>query len=96
MIAIEVGAPQLPFVHTMSPVAAACLNIAEDHIDHFGSMEAYVAAKARIFERVQEAVVYNVEDPVTLRMAEEADVIEGCRAIGFTLGAPGLSMSRSC
>ena len=92
VIAIEVGAPQLPFVHTMSPVAAACLNIAEDHIDHFGSMEAYVAAKARIFERVQEAVVYNVEDPVTERMAEEADVVEGCRAIGFTLGAPGLSM----
>ena len=92
VIAIEVGAPQLPFVHSMSPVAAACLNIAEDHIDHFGSMDAYVAAKARIFDRVQEAIVYNVEDPVTLRMAEEADVIEGCRAIGFTLGTPGLSM----
>ena len=37
VIAIEVGAPQLPFVHTVSPVAAVCLNIADDHIDHFGS-----------------------------------------------------------
>lgn len=92
VIAIEVGAPQLPFVHTMSPVAAAFLNIADDHIDHFGSMDAYVAAKARIFDRVQEAVVYNAQDPVTVRAAEEADVIEGCRAIGFTLGSPGLSM----
>ena len=92
VIAIEVGAPQLPFVHSMSPVAAACLNIADDHIDHFGSMEAYVAAKARVYERVQEAIVYNVDDPVTERMAEAADVIEGCRAIGFTLGTPGLSM----
>ena len=92
VIAIEVGAPQLPFVHTMSPVAAAFLNIADDHIDHFGSMDAYVAAKARIFDRVQEAVVYNAQDPVTVRAAEEADVIEGCRAIAFTLGSPGLSM----
>jgi UDP-N-acetylmuramoylalanine--D-glutamate ligase len=92
VIAIEVGAPQLPFVHTISPVAAACLNIADDHIDHFGSMESYVAAKSRVYERVQEAIVYNVEDPVTERMAEEADVVDGCRAIGFTLGSPGLSM----
>lgn len=92
VIAVEVGAPQLPFVHTVSPVAAACLNIADDHLDFFGSREAYVAIKARVFERTQEAAVYNVEDPVTRRMVEDADVIEGCRAIGFTLGVPGVSM----
>lgn len=92
VIAVEVGAPQLPFVQSMSPVASVCLNIADDHIDHFGSMAEYVAAKARIYERTQEAAVYNVADPVTLRMVEEADVVEGCRAIGFTVGVPGLSM----
>jgi UDP-N-acetylmuramoylalanine--D-glutamate ligase len=92
VIAIEVGAPQLPFVHSMSPVASVCLNIADDHIDHFGSMDAYVAAKARVYERTQEAAVYNVQDDVTLRMVEEADVVDGCRAIGFSLGAPALSM----
>ena len=37
VIAVEVGAPQLPFVHSMSPVAAVCLNIADDHIDLVGS-----------------------------------------------------------
>jgi len=92
VIAVEVGAPQLPFVHSVSPVASACLNIADDHIDHFGSLEAYVAAKARLFDRTQDAIVYNEQDPTTRAMAEEADVIDGCRAIGFTLGAPGLSM----
>jgi UDP-N-acetylmuramoylalanine--D-glutamate ligase len=92
VIAVEVGAPQLPFIHTISAVASVCLNIADDHIDHFGSMEAYIAAKARVYERTQEAVVFNVEDPVTLTMVENADVIEGCRAIGFTLGAPAISM----
>jgi UDP-N-acetylmuramoylalanine--D-glutamate ligase len=92
VIAIEVGAPQLPFIHTISPVAAVCLNIADDHIDHFGSMEAYIAAKARVYERVQEAAVFNAQDDTTLRMVEDADVVEGCRAVGFTLGTPGLSM----
>lgn len=92
VIAVEVGAPQLPFVQSMSPLAAACLNIADDHIDHFGSMTDYVAAKALIFERCQLAVVYNVEDPITLRLAQEAEVVDGCRGVGFTLGSPGPSM----
>ena len=92
VFAIEVGAPQLPFVHTISPLAAACLNVAEDHVDHFGSFDGYVAAKARVFERTQRACIYNVEDPETQRMVADAEVIEGCRAIGFTLGSPGLSM----
>ena len=92
VIAVEVGAPQLPFVHTMSPLASVCLNLADDHIDHFGSFDAYRAAKARIYERSQVAAVFNAEDPATIRMVEEAEVVEGCRAIGFTLGAPGPSM----
>ncbi len=92
VIAVEVGAPQLPFCESMSPQAAVCLNIADDHIDHFGSFEAYVEAKARAYERTQVAAVYNAADQRTLRLVEEADVVEGCRAIGFTLGVPGLSM----
>ncbi len=92
VIAVEVGAPQLPFLHSMSPQAAVCLNIAEDHVDLFGSFDAYVAAKARIYSRTQVAAVYNAADEVTLRMVEDADVIEGCRAIGFTLGVPDISM----
>ena len=92
VIAVEVGAPQLPFLHSMSPEASVCLNIAEDHVDLFGSFDAYVAAKARIYSRTQVAAVYNAADEVTLRMVEDAEVVEGCRAIGFTLGVPDLSM----
>jgi UDP-N-acetylmuramoylalanine--D-glutamate ligase len=82
VLAVEVGAPQLPFLDTASPLASVCLNIAEDHIDLFGSFDDYVAAKARIHRNTQVAAVYN----------EAADVVEGCRAIGFTLGVPGPSM----
>jgi UDP-N-acetylmuramoylalanine--D-glutamate ligase len=92
VLAVEVGAPQLPFLLTASPVASVCLNVAEDHIDHFGSFEAYRAAKARIYANTQVAAVYNAAEPETIRMVEEADVVEGCRAIGVTLGVPGLSM----
>ena len=92
VIALEVGAPQMPFTSSMSALATVCLNIAEDHVDHFGSFDEYVRVKARAYERTQVAAVYNVQDPATERLVENADVIEGCRAIGFTLGTPGLSM----
>ena len=92
VVAVEVGAPQLPFVTSMSPFSAVCLNFAPDHVDHFGSLAAYREAKERIYRLTQVAAVYNVDDLETERMVEQADVIEGCRAIGFTLGVPSVSM----
>ena len=92
VIAIEVGAPQLPYVTSMSPLASVCVNLADDHIDHFGSMSAYRDTKARIYHNTLKAAVYNAEDDVTRHMVEEADVVEGCRAIGFTTGIPAISM----
>lgn len=92
VLAVEVGAPQLPFVASISPMAAVCLNVAEDHIDHFGSFDAYVAAKARIYHETQVAAIFNADDPTTRRLVEQADVVEGCRAVGFTLGIPDVSM----
>jgi UDP-N-acetylmuramoylalanine--D-glutamate ligase len=41
---------------------------------------------------VQRACVYNVADPVTERLVREAEVEEGARAIGFSLGVPGVGM----
>lgn len=92
VIAVEVGAPQLPFVTSMSPWAAACLNIAPDHLDHFENFDNYVAAKERIFHQSQVAAVYVVEEEPTRAMVERADVVEGCRGIGVTTGVPGVGM----
>src|SRR5690606_4398786 len=36
--------------------------------------------------------VYNVADPATEQMVIDAEVVEGARAIGFTLGIPDRSM----
>ena len=92
VIATEVSATQMPYVTSVSPLSAACLNLAPDHLDFFGTMEEYAYNKALVYRHSQVAAVYNVDDPVTEQMVRDADVIEGCRAVGFTLGIPGLSM----
>jgi UDP-N-acetylmuramoylalanine--D-glutamate ligase len=88
---VELSSYQLHSTSSMSPWAAVCLNVAEDHLDWHGSMEAYIAAKARVYTNTRSACVYNRSDPLTLTMVEEADVVEGARAIGIDLGVPGPS-----
>jgi UDP-N-acetylmuramoylalanine--D-glutamate ligase len=92
VLAVELSSYQLHWTHSMSAEASVVLNVAPDHLDWHGGLEAYTADKATVYARTRVACVYNVEDPTTERLVEEADVVEGCRAIGFTLGVPGLSM----
>ncbi|WP_371401485.1 UDP-N-acetylmuramoyl-L-alanine--D-glutamate ligase [Kribbella sp. NBC_00662] len=92
VIAVELSSQQLHYTYSMSAHSAAVLNVASDHVDWHGSLDAYAKAKGRIYENCQIACVYNVADKATEQLVMDADVIEGCRAIGFTLGTPGLSM----
>ncbi|MEV4775156.1 UDP-N-acetylmuramoyl-L-alanine--D-glutamate ligase [Microbacterium sp. LWH12-1.2] len=73
------------------PYAAVCLNLADDHLVWHGSADAYRDAKAFVYRNTRIACVYNKADEATRRMVEDADVIEGARAIGFDLGIPGPS-----
>ncbi len=91
LVAVEIASLQLHFAHTISPHAAVCLNADNDHADWHGSVEAYRADKAKVYQHVQVACVYPAADAAVERMVEEADVVEGARAIGVTLGVPGLS-----
>ena len=88
VIAVELSSFQLHWSHSIAPRASACLNIAPDHVDWHGSFEEYARAKGRVYDNTEVACVYNVEDERTRRLVEEADVREGCRAVGFTLGTP--------
>jgi len=45
----------------------------------------------RVYENTAIACVYNHADEATMHLVEDADVQEGCRAIGVGLGAPGRS-----
>ena len=92
VLAVELSSFQLHWTSSLSAQAAAVLNVAEDHVDWHGSMEAYARDKGRIYQHAQRACVYNVEDPLTEQLVRDADVVEGCRAIGFTLGVPAPGM----
>ena len=57
--------------------AAGLLNITEDHINRFGSMEAYIAAKMRMFENQTEEdiAVLNADDPIVMTAKTRAKVL---------------------
>lgn len=59
---LELSSFQLETTSSLDLVAATVLNLSEDHLDRHGTMEAYAAAKARIFRRCGTAVI-NVDDP---------------------------------
>jgi UDP-N-acetylmuramoylalanine--D-glutamate ligase len=92
VFAVELSSFQLHYAESLSCEAAAVLNIAEDHLDWYSSMADYTADKGRIYERVQRACIYNVADPATEALVRDADVVEGARAVGFTLGMPAVGM----
>ncbi|MFJ3444630.1 UDP-N-acetylmuramoyl-L-alanine--D-glutamate ligase [Streptomyces sp. NPDC086081] len=94
VLAVELSSYQLHWAPSLRAHSAAVLNLAPDHLDWHGSMEAYARDKGRIYEGNRVACVYNVDatdKPSTEDLVREADVEEGCRAIGFTLGTPAPS-----
>jgi UDP-N-acetylmuramoylalanine--D-glutamate ligase len=92
VLAVELSSFQLHWTSTVRPLASAVLNVAEDHVDWHGSMDAYAADKGRVYANTRVACVYNVADPRTEELVRAADVEEGCRAVGFTLGVPSVGM----
>ena len=100
VFAVELSSFQLHYTRSLSAQAAAVLNLAEDHLDWYSGdwlgprtgYEQYAADKGRVFDQVQRACVYNVADPATEALVREAEVVEGARAVGFTLGMPGVGM----
>jgi len=90
VLAVELSSFQLHFTTSMAVQAGAVLNIAADHLDWHGSLEAYAADKARIWRRAQTAV-YNADDPTTASLVgQSAGPCHYDGGVGFTLGPPGL------
>ena len=95
VLAVELSSFQLHYTRSLACESAAVLNVAEDHLDWYdgaSGMRDYAADKGRIYQGVERACVYNVADPVTEQLVRDADVVEGARAIGFTLGMPSVGM----
>lgn len=74
LLVAEVSSFQLRFIDTFRPAVAVWLNLAADHLDWHPDLEAYAAAKARIweFQGPDDVAIVNADDPVVMRWAESA------------------------
>lgn len=74
VVAAEVSSFQLWNIETFRPSVAIILNLAEDHMDWHGSLDAYARAKARIFENqlAEDVVVYNADDDLVTDLVSSA------------------------
>jgi UDP-N-acetylmuramoylalanine--D-glutamate ligase len=68
---VEVSSFQLETTDTFHPWIAVLLNLSADHLDRHGTLEAYSAAKARVFanQTAEDWAVINADDPATLALA---------------------------
>ena len=68
---VETSSFQLEQTETFHPWIAVMLNFSPDHLDRHPSVEAYAAAKARIFENqtAGDWAVVNADDPSALELA---------------------------
>jgi UDP-N-acetylmuramoylalanine--D-glutamate ligase len=93
---VELSSFQIEGIVTLKPKAAALLNLAEDHLDRYGSMAAYADAKRRLFSDMEESdiAVLNADNPETLRTTTNARrrlfsrlgrVADGCFATEYGL-----------
>jgi UDP-N-acetylmuramoylalanine--D-glutamate ligase len=71
VIVLEVSSFQLETIQAFRPKVAVMLNVTPDHLDRHRTFEAYVDAKARIFEnqRGDDFAVLNEDDPTCVSMA---------------------------
>jgi UDP-N-acetylmuramoylalanine--D-glutamate ligase len=88
VLAVQLSGFQLRWSPSLQPQSAVCLNVGGTDLDD----DAVRTARGRVYHDAEIACVYNVADPVTEQLVMDAEVIEGCRAIGFTLGVPAVSM----
>ena len=64
---LELSSFQLDGAQRFEPTAATVLNLTQDHLDWHGDMQAYGAAKARVFGQ-QGLMVLNRDDPAVMAM----------------------------
>ena len=72
---LELSSFQLETTYSLAPVAATVLNVTENHLDRYPDLDAYAAAKSRIFARggIQ---VLNRDDPRSLAMRREGSLVQ--------------------
>jgi UDP-N-acetylmuramoylalanine--D-glutamate ligase len=84
LMAVELSSFQLHWAPSLRPEAGVVLNVAEDHLDWHGSMDAYARDKARVLDG--RVAVVGLDDPVAAGLLSSAAAPV---RVGFRLGEPG-------
>jgi UDP-N-acetylmuramoylalanine--D-glutamate ligase len=80
---LELSSFQLETAHTFAPDAAVVLNITQDHLDWHGGLDAYAAAKGKIFG-AQTVRVLNRDDARVMALAPQEDSAAQVITFGVT------------
>lgn len=86
VVVLEVSSYQLETTPSLKPHVAILLNITPDHLDRYGSMDRYVAAKGLLFQNqgTEDVCIYNIDDAEVRRLAEAGRA----RRLPFSLQKP--------
>ena len=85
VLAVELSSFQLHYTQTLAPRAGVILNLAADHLDWHGSMQAYSADKARVWGLGTVAII-NADDPQVVALRGAASAVSfGLRDAGVTV-----------
>ena len=79
---LELSSFQLETTHTLQLDAATMLNLSQDHLDRYATMDDYATAKQRIFAHAAQQVI-NRDDAVSMSMKDAR-----CGCVSFGLDAP--------
>ncbi len=79
---LELSSFQLETVTSLNAKAAVVLNVTDDHMDRYDSLEDYAAAKARIFNG-DGVIILNRDDPLVMKMQRNDRAV-----YTFSLGEP--------
>jgi UDP-N-acetylmuramoylalanine--D-glutamate ligase len=83
LLAVELSSFQLHWAPSLRPKAGAVLNVAEDHLDWHGSMDAYARDKARALNG--RVAIAGLDDPIAAGLLDHA---AASVRVGFRLGEP--------
>jgi UDP-N-acetylmuramoylalanine--D-glutamate ligase len=83
LLAVELSSFQLHWAPSLRPEAGVVLNVAEDHLDWHGTLDAYARDKARVLDG--RIAVVGLDDPVAAGLLDTAAAPV---RVGFRLGEP--------
>ena len=92
---LELSSFQLEITESLKPAVACILNLSEDHLDRYGSMADYLAAKQRIFNGARH-IVCNRDDSATRPSALSDENACGVMGSEVELSSFGFDTTSGC